>query len=808
MGRTMFPTILLYSLSFFTGLSTAALKSCPTASEQITTTDGSIYAICQQADFRGETVSISRNVATLADCVRACNEATQCTSAVFDKTAFICHLKGTKDLDWISDQQYTTIKFVSKPVQGSIIKACPTTETNVTSSTGMTLATCPNTDYEGETSRTLNDITSVQACAIACSQNSRCSRAVFQSDRSQCHIKTDPTKLNWVFRTGKSTVRTVSTLVDGSSISACPGGFKNITIGSGAAFAICQSADYAIPSVDIIQKIASVEACAFSCSSQQNCLYASYDSKNSICYTKGDSNAPNWTFNKQFTSLQLVNTTKPSTNAKKGQWSKIIPFPIIPVAAYVVPQEPSSSRLLVFSSWGSRAFSGPTGITQFADYNFATGAVSQREVANTKHDMFCPGISSIAGGKIVISGGENAEAVSIYDPIKNTFTRAADMSIARGYQTSATMSDGRVFTIGGSFTGGLDGKTGEVYDPVGNKWLPLPGTSPAPLLTKDREGIFREDNHAWLFGWRNGSVFQAGPSKAMNWYYTSGNGASKPAGIRTTTMDQMCGINVMYDVGKILTAGGSQDYTDSDGTAQAHRITITEPGVAATVEKLPNMNRPRGFANAVVLPNGQIFVNGGQARSLVFTDIDSVLIPEMWDPQTNVWTQLAPAAVPRNYHSVSLLLPDGTVFVGGGGMCPASQGDDLSWCDRAKDHFDGEIYSPPYLFTATGAPASRPTISALSATTAAVGSTITVTLQNSLDGATFSLVRMGSATHSINSDQRRVPLTSVKSTGAGKYAIVLPTDSGVLIPGSWYLFAISKEGVPSIAKTFNVQVKK
>lgn len=57
---------------------------------------------------------------------------------------------------------------------------------------------------------------------------------------------------------------------------------------------------------------------------------------------------------------QLKNSRQVSTPAKAGKWSGVITFPIIPVAAYVVPAEPSASRLLVFSSWGARAFSGPT----------------------------------------------------------------------------------------------------------------------------------------------------------------------------------------------------------------------------------------------------------------------------------------------------------------------------------------------------------------------------------------------------------------------------------------------------------------
>jgi galactose oxidase len=34
----------------------------------------------------------------------------------------------------------------------------------------------------------------------------------------------------------------------------------------------------------------------------------------------------------------------------------------------------------------------------------------------------------------------------------------------------------------------------------------------------------------------------------------------------------------------------------------------------------------------------------------------------------------------------------------------------------------------------------------------------------------------------------------------------LPGDSGVVLPGAWYLFAVSAQGVPSIAKTVFVRL--
>jgi hypothetical protein len=73
---------------------------------------------------------------------------------------------------------------------------------------------------------------------------------------------------------------------------------------------------------------------------------------------------------------------------------------------------------------------------------------------------------------------------------------------------------------------------------------------------------------------------------------------------------------------------------------------------------------------------------------------------EIWNPLTQTWTNDASAKVPRVYHSVAVLVPDGRVFVGGGGLCGAC----------TVNHLDAEMYSPKYLFNADGSPAARPTI--------------------------------------------------------------------------------------------------
>lgn len=415
--------------------------------------------------------------------------------------------------------------------------------------------------------------------------------------------------------------------------------------------------------------------------------------------------------------------------------------------------------------------------------------------------MFCPAISSLQDGRILIQGGSNAAVTSFYDPKTNGFTRGPDMKIARGYQSSVTLSNNRIFTIGGAYSGPLRSKDGELFDSATSTWTALPGAKVAPMLTTDAEGIWREDNHAWLFAWKNGSVFQAVPSKAMNWYGTSGTGSQAAAGVRDTTDDAMCGIFVMYEPGKILTAGGSPDYTNSAATARAHIISIDAPNTNAAVERVADMTYARGFSNAVVLPDGTVLVTGGQPRSLVFTDTDGSLYAELFNPVTKTWKVLAAESVPRNYHSVSILLADGRVFSGGGGLCwVATVGGSSVNCNKLVDHPDGQVFSPPYLFNADGSAASRPAISTLSATSVKVGGRLRISVATSATGLKFVLVRIGSVTHSVNTDQRRIPLTSVTGSGV-EYIATLPSDSGVLIPGSYYLFIINTQGVPSVART-------
>ncbi|MCW2708305.1 MAG: hypothetical protein JWM22_2147, partial [Frankiales bacterium] len=474
----------------------------------------------------------------------------------------------------------------------------------------------------------------------------------------------------------------------------------------------------------------------------------------------------------------------PSPTGTSGIWSAPITLPIDPAAAALL----SNGKVLTWSAFSGTTYGGTAGYTQTATIDTTTGAVSQRTVSETGHDMFCPGLALLGDGAVFVAGGSNDDKQSIYDPVSATWSTATPLQIPRGYQSAVTLSDGRVFTLGGSWSGGVGGKNAEIWAPGagGGTSSLLTGIPVTPFETKDAQGEFRSDNHMWFFAWSNGTVFQAGPAPAMHWINPAGTGSWTSAGLRGDDTDAMNGNAVMYDAGKILTVGGSTDYQNSTATSNAFTIDIR--GTTPVVTKLAGMASPRAFANSVVLPDGKVLVVGGQAYAMPFSDATSAMSPELWDPATKSFTQMAPMTVPRNYHSFALLLPDGRVLSGGGQLCANN-------C--TNEHPDYETFTPPYLLDSAGNPRSRPAV-VTAPSKATAGSTVSVTTDRAVTG--FSLVRMGSATHSVDTDQRRISLTPT-STGTNSYSLALPSDRGVLVPGEWMLFALDANGTPSTAAT-------
>jgi galactose oxidase len=254
----------------------------------------------------------------------------------------------------------------------------------------------------------------------------------------------------------------------------------------------------------------------------------------------------------------------------------------------------------------------------------------------------------------------------------------------------------------------------------------------------------------------------------------------------------MSGACALYDLNKLFSVGGAEQYDVYQDPGSNRAYTIDFSTSTPNVVRQPNMRFPRTLVTTVVLPNGNIVVLGGLTSVALFSDENAVLNIEMFNPYTQTWSDFASTlTTPRPYHGVSLLLKDARILVGGGGLCGAGCDHDTSW-----NHPNVEIVTPPYLLDASGVPvANRPSIVTGPSTFVPNGQ-IVVTM-NTSGSHTFALMRLGTSTHTVNLDQRRVPLSVVSQSGT-QFTLKVPASSAHVPPGLYWLFAMNSDGVPSM----------
>ena len=450
-------------------------------------------------------------------------------------------------------------------------------------------------------------------------------------------------------------------------------------------------------------------------------------------------------------------------------------------------------KVLLFSGQ-LETYWGRGGSTMTVLWDPSDNTMVQETVTTNSHNFFCPGTSNLADGRVMITGGRDSYKTTIYNATTGEWTAGADMNINRGYQAQTVLANGDVFVLGGSWGVSTDergDKNGEVWSSESNSWRLLPGVPDDPFLTNDAQGVYRSDNHMWLFLAPNNNVFHAGPSQHMHWITTDGSGSVTNSTLRGNDDDAMNGNALMYDIGKILTVGGAPHYQYRQATGSKRAYIIDINGDEAKVSRTGKMNSKRTLANCVLLPSGEVVVLGGMSRAILFSDDGSADAPEIWSPKTGLWTKLKRMSVPRTYHSVALLLKDGRIMTAGGGLCN---------CD--VDHPDLEIFTPPYLYGENGQLAERPIIESAPSVVGA-GQRFTVTM-DSPDDHTFALVRLSSVTHSVNNDSRRIPLSATRSGSV--FELTVPPNPSVALAGAYYLFAMNEAGVPSIGEDILIQL--
>lgn len=372
---------------------------------------------------------------------------------------------------------------------------------------------------------------------------------------------------------------------------------------------------------------------------------------------------------------------------------------------------------------------------------------------------------ALAGGDIwdgtqIMQRGNNNSAM--FSPATNALTRQNDMNRARWYATMTTLVNGEMFVQGGRDANGF-----------GNDRSEIRGT----------DGVFRLLPNVDTTGWdwyypRNwvapdGRIFGY-ESFGRMWYIDpTGLGSATEVGRLALENRGLDASAAMFAPGKILHFGGeSNGALVIDITAGMPVVTPTQP-----------MLRQRRYGTATLLADGQVLATGGSAVRNMLTDVS--LNAEIWNPATGTWTIGSDGALPRLYHSSAILLPDASVLVGGGGA------------NGPVTNLNVETYYPPYLFTADGKLAPRPTIVAAPAVVS-IGQTFTVDFGNAGAITKVALVKTGSMTHNWNMDQRYVPLTF--TANGTQLTAQMPTRAPDAPPGYYLLFVIGETGVPSVAK--------
>lgn len=459
----------------------------------------------------------------------------------------------------------------------------------------------------------------------------------------------------------------------------------------------------------------------------------------------------------------------------RGSFGPVLSWPLIAIHAVLLPD----GRVMTYGSDGQG--------NQTAEFTYdvwdpakGTAAASHLTLPNTTGtDTFCSGqIVLPSSGAVLLTGGDktlngvrnySVNDVNLFDWRSNSLYSAQQpMSFLRWYPTVLTLANGSTLVLGGRIDPQTPAPTPEVYT-EGIGWRSL-----SRVTSDDAYGL---RNWSYPKAWQapNGKVFIS-----TIWggtYYLDANANGGAGSLERTALSLPEGDNylpaVMYAPGKILALRKFN---------RARLIDLN--GATPKATTIGGVGQDRYHGSATVMADGKVLISGG---SMVSNEAVGVAYTaRIWNPANNGYTTTPAGARMRLYHSISLLLPDGRVLLAGGGA------------PGPVNNLNAEVYTPPYLYKQdwSGTLATRPAITSAPAT-ATWGTRINV--GTDVTGISrVTLVKTGSATHTVDFDQRFLPLTFTASSRT--LSVALPTSANVAPPGYYMLFVFNSAGVPSVAR--------
>ena len=375
-----------------------------------------------------------------------------------------------------------------------------------------------------------------------------------------------------------------------------------------------------------------------------------------------------------------------------------------------------------------------------------------------------------------------------FDPVAEKYIKVDPMNEARWYPTLTTLSDGKILSVSGlDDIGQLVPGKNEIFDPATKKWT----------YTKK---IRQFPTYPALFLMQNGKIFYSGSNAG----YGPDNVGRVP-GIWDVESNRFTKLPGLSDAKEMETSGtvllppaqdekflviGGGGVGESPKSSNRTRLIDLKDGDPRFTDG-PRLEKGTRYPQSSILPDDTVLVSGGSEDYRGRGDSD-ILQARLYHPGSNSFERVADPLVGRNYHSGSILLPDGRVMF---------FGSDSLYGDKANTQpgkFEQriEIYTPPYLYRD-----SRPSLSG-GPQTIARGGTGTFSSPHASAIKKVRLIRPSASTHVTDVDQRSIALDF--TTSGDKITVTVPKNRNLVQSGWYMVFVDDDQGTPSKAQWVKV----
>ncbi|MGV9905706.1 galactose oxidase-like domain-containing protein [Streptomyces sp. NPDC003388] len=375
-----------------------------------------------------------------------------------------------------------------------------------------------------------------------------------------------------------------------------------------------------------------------------------------------------------------------------------------------------------------------------------------------------------------------------FDPVAERYIKVDPMNEARWYPTLTTLSDGKVLSVSGlDDIGQLVPGKNEVFDPKTKKWT--------------YTGKIRQfPTYPALFLMQNGKIFYSGSNAGYG-----PDDVGRDPGVWDVATNKFTKLPGLSDADRMETSGtvllppaqderflviGGGGVGESKLSSRKTRLIDLKAKNPRFVDG-PELEKGTRYPQSSVLPDDTVLVSGGSEDYRGRGDSD-ILQARLYHPDSNSFTEVADPLVGRDYHSGSILLPDGRVMFFGSDPLYADA------ADTRPGRFEQriEIYTPPYLYRG-----SRPSLSG-GPRTIARGASGTFTSAQASGIKKVRLIRPSASTHVTDVDQRSIALDF--TTSGDKITVTVPKNRNLVQSGWYMLFVDDGRGTPSKAQWVKV----